>query len=118
MHLCRRKRISHGFGSPWAPGTRQIMAFHVGDRRRDSAKELWAKIPLVYREQAIFHTDQYDAYTSVIPAERHHAITKHAQNSNRSECFNNTLTRCGSASLVWSAKRCRSPRNWPITSVR
>ena len=47
--------------------TRQIIAFHVGDRSRDSAKELWAKIPLVYREQATFHTDQYDAETGVIP---------------------------------------------------
>jgi len=25
--------------------TRQIIAFHVGDRSRDSAKQLWAKIP-------------------------------------------------------------------------
>jgi len=32
--------------------TRQVMAFHVGDRSRNRAKELWAKIPLVYREQA------------------------------------------------------------------
>jgi len=56
--------------------TRQIIAFHVGDRSRDSAKELWAKIPWVYREQATFHTDQYDAYRGVIPAERHKAITK------------------------------------------
>jgi insertion element IS1 protein InsB len=38
--------------------TRQVIAFHVGDRSRDSAKELWAKIPLVYQEQATFHTDQ------------------------------------------------------------
>jgi hypothetical protein len=38
--------------------TRQIIAFHVGDRSRDSAQELWAKIPWVYREQATFHTDQ------------------------------------------------------------
>jgi insertion element IS1 protein InsB len=37
--------------------TRQIIALHVGDRSRDSAKELWAKIPLVYRGQAMFHTD-------------------------------------------------------------
>jgi insertion element IS1 protein InsB len=42
--------------------TRQVIAFHVGDRSRDRAKELWAKIPMVYREQATFHTDQYDAY--------------------------------------------------------
>src|SRR5215468_11218971 len=58
--------------------TRQIIAFHVGDRSRDSAQELWAKIPSVYRQQATFHTDQYDAYTGVIPAERHRAITKRA----------------------------------------
>jgi hypothetical protein len=39
--------------------TRQRMAFHVGDRRRDSANELWAKILGVYREQATLQTDQY-----------------------------------------------------------
>ena len=38
--------------------TRQIIALHVSDRSRVSAKALWAKIPLVYREQATFHTDQ------------------------------------------------------------
>jgi insertion element IS1 protein InsB len=59
--------------------TRQVIAFHVGDRRRDSAKELWAKIPLGYREQATFHTDQYEAYQGVIPAVRHKAITKKAR---------------------------------------
>jgi len=71
--------------------TRQIIAFHVGDRSRDSAKELWAKIPEVYREQATFHTDQYEAYTGVIPAERHRAITKKARKTNHIERFNNTL---------------------------
>jgi insertion element IS1 protein InsB len=71
--------------------TRQVIAFHVGDRSRDSAKVLWAKIPLVYREQATFHTDQYDAYTGVIPAERHKAITKKTRKTNHIERFNNTL---------------------------
>src|SRR6266851_4448827 len=71
--------------------TRQIIAFHVGDRSRESAKELWAKIPLVYREQTTFHTDQYDAYTGVIPAERHKAITQQARKTNHIERFNNTL---------------------------
>jgi insertion element IS1 protein InsB len=27
--------------------TRQVIAFHVGDRSRDRAPERWAKIPLV-----------------------------------------------------------------------
>ena len=71
--------------------TRQIIAFHVGDRSRESAKQLWAKIPLVYREQATFHTDQYEAYTGVIPAQRHRAITKQARKTNHIERFNNTL---------------------------
>jgi insertion element IS1 protein InsB len=71
--------------------TRQVIAFHVGDRSRDSANGLWAKIPLVYREQATFHTDQYDAYQGVIPAERHRAITKKARKTNHIERFNNTL---------------------------
>ena len=71
--------------------SRQIIAFHVGDRSRESAKELWAKIPVEYRELATFYTDQYDAYTGVIPAERHKAITKKARKTNHIERFNNTL---------------------------
>jgi insertion element IS1 protein InsB len=71
--------------------TRQIIAFHVGDRSRDSAKQLWANIPIEYREQAIFHTDQYEAYQSVIPPAQHKAITKHARKTNHIERFNNTL---------------------------
>jgi insertion element IS1 protein InsB len=71
--------------------TRQVIAFHVGDRSRDSANQLWAKIPWVYREQATFHTDQDDAYPGVIPAERHKAIPKHARKTNHIERFNNTL---------------------------
>jgi insertion element IS1 protein InsB len=71
--------------------TRQIMAFHVGDRSRDSAKQLWAKIPIEYREQAIFHPDHYAAYQGVMPPAQHKAITKHAWKTNYIERFNNTL---------------------------
>ena len=71
--------------------TRQIIAFHVGDRRGESGKELWTNIPLVYREQATFHTDQYAVYKGVIPAEQHRAITKQARKTNHIERFNNTL---------------------------
>ena len=71
--------------------TCQIIAFHLGDRSRDSAERLWAQIPLVYREQATFHTDQYDAYEGVIPAERHEAITKNARTTHHLERFKNTL---------------------------
>jgi insertion element IS1 protein InsB len=42
--------------------TGQVMAFHVGDRSRKSAKRLWAKIPQAYRQHAMFYTDQYVVY--------------------------------------------------------
>src|SRR5215471_1951931 len=70
--------------------TRQIIAFHVGDRSHESAQQLWANLPAVYREQATFYTDQYAVYTGVIPAAQHKAITKHARTTNHVERFNNT----------------------------
>ena len=48
-------------------------------------------MPLVYRAQATFHTDQYEAYTGMMPAERHKVITKHARKTNHIERFHNTL---------------------------
>jgi insertion element IS1 protein InsB len=71
--------------------TRQIIAFHIGDRSRDSVKQLWANLPEVYRTQAMFYTDQYEAYRGVIPAEQHKAITKKARKTNHIKRFNNTL---------------------------
>jgi insertion element IS1 protein InsB len=88
--------VKHRANTPWLwramdRSSRQIMAFHVGDRRRDSAKRLWANRPVVYREQAIFYTDQYEVYKGVIPAARPKAITKKARKTNHLERFNNTL---------------------------
>src|SRR5262245_33487162 len=71
--------------------TRQIIAFHVGDRSQNSAQPLWANIPAVYRKHAPFYTDQSTAYTGVSPAAQHKAITKRAGKTNHSERFNNTL---------------------------
>jgi insertion element IS1 protein InsB len=88
--------------------TRQSIAFHVGDRSRESAKALWSEIPAVYQEHAIFHTDQYEVYNGVIPAERHKAITKQARKTNHIERFNNTLrqrlSRLVRATLSFSKK--------------
>jgi len=47
--------------------------------------------PPVYREQATFHTDQYDVYKGIIPAEQYRAITKKARKTNHIERFNTTL---------------------------
>jgi IS1 family transposase len=56
--------------------TRQIIAFHVGDRSHTSAEHLWAKIPQAYRQHATFYTDQYVVYEMIIPAAQHRAISK------------------------------------------
>src|SRR5215510_13847496 len=53
--------------------TRQIVAFHVGDRSHTNAAHLWAKIPQAYRQHATFYTDQYVVYAKVIPAAQHTA---------------------------------------------
>jgi insertion element IS1 protein InsB len=37
--------------------TRQVMAFHMGDRSGESGAQLWAKIPGVCQQQATFYTD-------------------------------------------------------------
>jgi insertion element IS1 protein InsB len=71
--------------------TRQIIAFHVGDRSRGSGEQLWAKIPEVYQQQATFYTDLYEVYKGVIPSAQHKAITKKARKTNHVERFNNTL---------------------------
>ena len=71
--------------------SRQVIAFHVGDRSRRSAKRLSAKIPQTYRQQATFYTDQYVVYEGVIPAAQHKAISKLARQTNHLERFNNTL---------------------------
>jgi insertion element IS1 protein InsB len=71
--------------------TRQIIAFHVGDRSHTSAEQLWAKIPQAYRQHATFYTDQYVVYAKVIPAAQHRAISKLARKTNHIERFNNTL---------------------------
>jgi insertion element IS1 protein InsB len=71
--------------------SRQVLAFHVGDCSRHSAKRLWAKIPEVHRQLATFYTDQYVVYEGVMPAAQHRAISKLARKTNHLERFNNTL---------------------------
>jgi insertion element IS1 protein InsB len=71
--------------------SRQVIAFHVGDRSRRSAKRLWAKIPAAYRQHATFYTGQHIVYEGVIPAAQHRAISKLARKTNHVERFNNTL---------------------------
>jgi insertion element IS1 protein InsB len=71
--------------------TKQVIAFYVGNRSASSAKALWQRIPQVYRDCAIFHTDGLAAYKSVLPAERHQVCAKSTGHTNIIERFNCTL---------------------------
>src|SRR5690242_9158841 len=71
--------------------SRQVLAFHVGDRSRKSARQLWDKLPAVYRQHATFYTDAYPPYGGVIPETQHRTVTKAARDTNRVERFNGTL---------------------------
>jgi insertion element IS1 protein InsB len=71
--------------------TRQVIAFHVGDRSGQSAEALWERIPTVYQERATFYTDQYEVYKGIIPSAQHRAISKLARKTNHVERFNCTL---------------------------
>jgi IS1 family transposase len=71
--------------------TRQIIAFHVGDRSRDSAKELWRKIPDIYKQHATFYTDKWDAYVGIIPYKQHQIVNKQSGKTSYIERFNCTM---------------------------
>jgi insertion element IS1 protein InsB len=67
------------------------MAFHVGDRRRRHAEQLWTKIPVADRELGTGFTERYEAYKGVMPAAQHQAIPKLAWETNHRDRVNNTL---------------------------
>jgi insertion element IS1 protein InsB len=71
--------------------SRQVIAFHVGDRSRRSAKRFWAKMPAAHWQHAAVYTDQYVVYEGVIPAAQHWAISQLARKTNHVERFNNML---------------------------
>ena len=87
---------------------RQIVAFHVGDRSRQSAEALWQKIPTVYQVQATFYTDHYAVDPRVIPPAHPCPISKLARKTNHVERFNCTLrqrvSRLARATLSFSKK--------------
>src|SRR5688572_4458209 len=72
------------------------------------AEQLWANLPAVDRERAMFDTDPYAVYTGVIPPARHRALSKLARKTNPGERFNCTLrqrvSRLVRATLSFSKK--------------
>ena len=66
-----RKKNKAWIWVAFEPNTKQVVAFHIGGRGTDSAKALWKKIPHRMRQHCYFETDEWDAYRSVIPFDRH-----------------------------------------------
>lgn len=71
--------------------SREIIGVHVGDRSAKSARALWASLPAVYRQCAVFYTDDWDAYQGVLPRTRHQMVSKDSGQTSYIERFNNTL---------------------------
>jgi IS1 family transposase len=94
--------------------SRQVIAFHVGNHSRQSAKRLWAKIPEAYRQHATFYTDQYVVYAGVLAAAQR--STEPSGNwPGKSIISSGSTTPCGSGCRVSCARRYPSPRSWPMT---
>ncbi|MDT5271555.1 MAG: insertion element protein InsB, partial [Acidobacteriota bacterium] len=71
--------------------SRQVLAFFVGDRSRESARKLWGRLPATYRERATCYSDDWEAYKGVIPPERHRVCGTESGLTSGIERFNCTL---------------------------
>lgn len=71
--------------------TRQVIAFHVGGRTKQDAKELWRKIPEKYRETLFVYTDFLKSYEAALPKQQHKASGKDEGQTNHIERLNCTI---------------------------
>jgi IS1 family transposase len=62
--------------------TRQVVAYALGDRSKQTCQRLWEAIPSVYRNGYCF-TDFWVAYSAVIPDEQHTAVGKETGETGR-----------------------------------
>ena len=89
--------------------TKKVIAFHVGDRSKRSARKLWETIPASYKKSAVFYTDLYASYEGVIPTAQHKRITKEARLTNHVErlfcTMRQRISRLVRASLSFSKKQ-------------
>ena len=67
------------------------MSAHVGSSGRESAQALWASLPPLYRQCAVFYTDAWEVYRGVLPVQRHQVVTKQSGQTSYIERFNCTL---------------------------
>lgn len=52
------------------PVHRLVVAYHIGGRGKEAAKQFWKKIPDALKS-CFFETDDWEAYQSIIPSEKH-----------------------------------------------
>ena len=69
---------------------RQVVAYAVGDRSKQTCQRLWEAIAQGYRQGHCF-TDFWAAYAAVIPEEQHSAVGKETGETAPVERWNNTL---------------------------
>jgi len=70
--------------------TRQVVAYYVGDRSEVSCRQLWQRVPEVYKGCTSF-SDFWAAYQKVLPEETHQAVGKETGQTAHVERWNNTL---------------------------
>lgn len=70
--------------------TRQVVAWHWGDRSATTCHALWHKIPAPYKS-AFCYSDLWEAYQKVVPGDQHQACGKEEGETDHVERFNLTL---------------------------
>jgi IS1 family transposase len=93
--------------------TRQIIAFHVGDRSRKSAKKLRACLWRTASRRRFIRISMWCMKASSPLPNTERSTKKLA----RPITSNASITPCGSGYRDWYAVRCRFPKSWTITSV-
>lgn len=73
------------------PINRQIVAFHVGGRSSKDAELFYEKIPAIFKGQAGFFSDYWQAYVAAFENENHFGVGKDSGLTAYIERFNGTL---------------------------
>ena len=91
------------------PQTKQVLAFYVGDRSRNSARQLWKRIPRARsRASDLLQPMTGKRIVKSFPPSVMRSVTKAVVTLMR---LNVSTALCGSGSLVWYARRSHFPRN-------
>ena len=70
--------------------TRQVLAYAIGNRGKESCRLLWRRIPESYR-RGVLYSDFWESYQKVLPKDRHHPVGKSEGQTSHVERWNCTL---------------------------